>query len=160
MRVGDRIAIKAAYVHKHNLPFDAKGQPVSVMAVKAIGTVTHNEQNGYRVDVDWTAVEPVREWFFYTYRSTIWRVLPDDWKAEALIRFAFENKHQDIEALSALALLARALRRRCRRKAALRLDNILSSGGRCAACLPIGPRCFDCRPARHCDARRRARLPE
>jgi 5-methylcytosine-specific restriction protein B len=97
MRVGDRIAIKAAYVRKHNLPFDAKGQPVSVMAVKAIGTVTHNEQNGYRVNVVWTTVEPVREWFFYTYRSTIWRVLPNDWKAEALIRFAFENKHQDLE---------------------------------------------------------------
>ncbi|VWD57204.1 AAA family ATPase [Burkholderia contaminans] len=97
MRVGDRIAIKAAYVRKRNLPFDAKGEPVSVMGIKAIGTVTRNEQNGYRVSVDWTAVEPVREWLFYTYRPTIWRVLPDNWKAEALIRFAFENEQQDIE---------------------------------------------------------------
>lgn len=97
MRAGERIAIKATYVRKRNLPFDSKGEPVSVMGIKAIGTVTRNEQNGYRVSVDWTAVEPVREWLFYTYRSTIWRVLPGDWKAEALIRFAFENKEQDID---------------------------------------------------------------
>ncbi|WP_233809263.1 AAA family ATPase [Paraburkholderia sp. HP33-1] len=97
MRVGERIAIKAPYLRKHDLPFDAKGQPVSVMAIKAIGTVTSNELNGYRVDVDWTAVEPAREWLFYTYRSMIWRVLPDNWKAEALIRFTFQNEPQDIE---------------------------------------------------------------
>ena len=31
MRPGQRIAIKSTYTQKHNLPFDAKGQPVSVM---------------------------------------------------------------------------------------------------------------------------------
>ena len=97
MRVGDRIAIKAAYVLWNDLPFDNKGQPVSVMAIKAIGTVKHNEQNGYQVGVDWTSVEPSRKWLFYTYRATIWRVLPDNWKAQALIRFTFENEQQDIE---------------------------------------------------------------
>lgn len=35
MRPGQRIAIKSTYSQKHNLPFDAKGQPVSVMAIKA-----------------------------------------------------------------------------------------------------------------------------
>ncbi|AOR73126.1 AAA family ATPase [Burkholderia stabilis] len=97
MRVGDRIAIKAAYVRKRNLPFDIRDQSVSVMGIKAIGTVISNEGNGYQVGVQWTAVEPVREWFFYTYRPTIWRVLPDTWKAEALIRFTFDNEPQDFE---------------------------------------------------------------
>ena len=49
MRPGQRIAIKSTYTQKHNLPFDAKGQPVSVMAIKAIGTITENIQDGKRV---------------------------------------------------------------------------------------------------------------
>lgn len=97
MRVGDRIAIKAAYVRKRNLPFNVRDQSVSVMGIKAIGTVISNEGNGYQVGVQWTAVEPAREWFFYTYRPTIWRVLPDNWKAEALIRFTFDDEPQDFE---------------------------------------------------------------
>lgn len=97
MKAGDRIAIKAAYVRKHGLPFDNRGQAVSVMSIKATGTITENPEDGERVKVDWNATEPPREWYFYTYRSTIWRVLPDDWKTEALIAFAFDKKPQDID---------------------------------------------------------------
>lgn len=37
MQAGDPIAIKATYVRKHNLPFDSRGNAVSVMAIKAVG---------------------------------------------------------------------------------------------------------------------------
>ena len=94
---GDLIAIKSTYVRKHNLPFDSRGNSVSVMAIKAIGTVKENSGNGVSVLVDWTAVDPIREWYFYTYRSTIWRVLPGDWGADGLIAFTFEGKEQDID---------------------------------------------------------------
>lgn len=95
---GDRIAIKAAYVRKHNLPFDNRTLPVSVMAIKAIGTVTENMSDGRQVKVDWTPVNPLREWYFYTYRRTVWRVPPGSWANDELIRFAFDGDDQDIDA--------------------------------------------------------------
>ncbi len=42
-------------------------------------------------------VEPAREWYFYTYRSTMWRVLPGEWMTDGLIAFAFDGKPQDID---------------------------------------------------------------
>lgn len=97
MRPGDRIAIKSSYTRKHGLPFDSRGQAVSVMAIKAVGTITENLNDGKRVRVDWTKVEPVREWYFYTHRGTVWRVLPGEWMTDCLIAFAFDDKPQDIE---------------------------------------------------------------
>jgi 5-methylcytosine-specific restriction protein B len=67
------------------------------MAIKAIGTVTENLNDGQRVKVEWVEVEPPREWYFYTHRGTVWRVLPGDWMNDALIAFAFEGKAQDVE---------------------------------------------------------------
>jgi 5-methylcytosine-specific restriction protein B len=97
MRPGERIAIKSSYTRKHGLPFDSRGRAVSVMGIKAVGTITENLNDGKRVKVDWTKVEPVREWYFYTHRGTIWRVLPGDWMNDALIAFAFEGKPQDLD---------------------------------------------------------------
>ena len=97
MRPGDRIAIKSSYTRKRGLPFDNRGQTVSVMAIKAIGTITENLNDGKRVRVDWTKVEPVHEWYFYTHRGTIWRVLPGEWMADGLIATAFDGKPQDID---------------------------------------------------------------
>ena len=98
MRAGDRIAIKSTYVRKHGLPFDNRGESVSVMAIKAIGTITENPNDGKRVRVDWTGRDdPPREWYFYTYQRTIWRVNPGDWKADGLLQFAFGGKPQDID---------------------------------------------------------------
>lgn len=97
MQQGERIAIKAAYTRKHGVEFDNRGCTVSVMGIKAVGTIVSISQDGERVQVQWQAVEPVREWFFYTYRATIWRVLPGDWMNDALIAFAFEGKPQDVE---------------------------------------------------------------
>jgi 5-methylcytosine-specific restriction endonuclease McrBC GTP-binding regulatory subunit McrB len=78
-------------------PFDNRGRPVSVMSIKATGTVTHNPGNGTSVSVDWQAEDPVREWYFYTYQPTIWEVYPDKEMARQLIAFAFEGAAQDYE---------------------------------------------------------------
>lgn len=96
MEEGDRIAIKASFSRKHRLPFDNKGQVVSVMRIKAIGTVTRNHGDGRTIDVAWdTAFEP-RDWFFYTYRSTLSRArVEDDVLARRLVAFAFEGAQQD-----------------------------------------------------------------
>lgn len=97
MRPGDRIAIKAAYTRKRDLPFDNRGNTVSVMAIKAAGTVTENPGDGERVKVHWTTTEPIGEWYFFTFRATVWRVLPGEWMADGLIAFAFDGKPQDID---------------------------------------------------------------
>jgi 5-methylcytosine-specific restriction enzyme B len=97
MRRGDRIAIKASYTRKHDLPFDAQGDFVSVVGIKAVGTITKNSGDGQNVLVEWAEAGPTREWYFFTNRATVWRVEPGDWKADGLIAFAFEGKPQDIE---------------------------------------------------------------
>lgn len=97
MRPGERIAIKSSYTRKHGLPFDSRGRAVSVMGIKAVGTITENLNDGKRVKVDWAKVEPVREWYFYTHRATIWRVLPGEWMNDALIAFAFDDEPQDVD---------------------------------------------------------------
>lgn len=97
MRPGEQIAIKASYVRKHDLPFDNREQPVSTMAIKAIGTILDNPMDGERVRVRWERVDPMREWYFYTYRSTIWRVEPGKWKTDALLAFTFKGVPQDME---------------------------------------------------------------
>lgn len=97
VKVGEKIAIKSSYVRKHNLPFDAKGQSVSVMCIKAVGVVKRNLGDGQTLEVDWEArIEPPKEWYFYTNRSTIWRVTFNDWLSDGLIDFAFNNAEQDI----------------------------------------------------------------
>ena len=53
IQVGDRIAIKSSYTRKHDLPFDNRGQIVSVMAIKAIGMVKENLGDGRTLKVDW-----------------------------------------------------------------------------------------------------------
>lgn len=97
MRPGERIAIKSSYTRKHGLPFDSRGRAVSVMGIKAVGTIIENLNDGKRVKVAWAKVEPVREWYFYTHRATIWRVLPGEWMNDALIAFAFDGKPQDVD---------------------------------------------------------------
>lgn len=97
MRPGDRIAIKAAYTRKNGLPFDNRGQTVSVMAIKATGAVLENTGDGKKVRVEWEKVDQIREWYFFTNRQTVWKVRPEDWTTEALIAFTFEGKDQDID---------------------------------------------------------------
>lgn len=96
MQTGERIAIKAAYVKRRGLEFDTWGNTVSVMAIKAIGVIVENMGDGRQVRVQWQRVSPAREWFFYTYQATVWKVTPGYWKTDALIDFAFHNTPQDI----------------------------------------------------------------
>lgn len=98
MQPGDKIAIKSSYTRKRELPFDSNGQTVSVMGIKAIGVITRNHGDGRFIDVEWQPrFDPVREWYFYTNRSTIWRVSPEEWMTEGLIDFTFQNKSQDTD---------------------------------------------------------------
>lgn len=97
MKVGDRIAIKAAYIKKKNLPFDNQGKNISVMAIKAVGEITENMNDGRVVKVNWKQNVPLRKWYFYTYQATIWKIKRGEWQNDALIDFAFEGKTQDYE---------------------------------------------------------------
>ncbi|MCH4538661.1 hypothetical protein [Ochrobactrum sp. A-1] len=97
MRPGDRIAIKSSYTRKRELPFDNRSATVSVMAIKAVGTITANLDDGKRVQVNWTPVSPPREWYFYTNRATVWRVAPGGWMEDGLLAFTFDGQQQDLD---------------------------------------------------------------
>ena len=79
------------------MPFDAHGDFVSVIGIKAVGTITGNTGDRQTVRVDWAEPGPAREWYYFTNRTTVWRVDPGDWRADGLIAFAFQGKPQDIE---------------------------------------------------------------
>lgn len=96
MKPGDRIAIKSSFTRKHDVPFQNHGRAASVMRIKAIGTITGNHGDGRSVDVSWQALEPQRDWYFYTYRNTVARArLEDDDMARQLVAFAFNGADQD-----------------------------------------------------------------
>lgn len=96
MQVGDAIAIKATYTQKNNLPFNANGLIASAMDIKARGVITSKEVENKRVYVDWEKLEPVKTWYFYTNRMTIWRL--NNFKfAQRLKTFVFEDVPQDYQ---------------------------------------------------------------
>jgi 5-methylcytosine-specific restriction enzyme B len=103
MRPGERIAIKAAYIRRKDLPFDNRGHTVSTMSIKAIGIITENLGDGRTVRVDWQRrFEPPREWYFFTYQPTLWQIeldseRPDAWMRENLVAFAFDGQEQQLE---------------------------------------------------------------
>ena len=97
IKAGERIAIKSSYIRKNELPFDNRGHAVSVMAIKAIGTVIENLGDGKNLKVDWEANTPPREWYFFTNRNTVWNVIPETAIRAGLIDFAFHGKAQDID---------------------------------------------------------------
>ena len=97
IKAGERIAIKSSYIRKNELPFDNRGHAVSVMAIKAIGTVIENLRDGKNLKVDWEANTPPREWYFFTNRNTVWNVIPETAIRAGLIDFAFHGKAQDID---------------------------------------------------------------
>lgn len=96
MKPGDRIAIKASFTRKHDVPFENHGRAASAMRIKAIGTITANRGDGLTVEVDWHAIDPPREWYFYTYRTTVARArIEEDDMARRLVAFAFDGAAQD-----------------------------------------------------------------
>ena len=97
MHPGDKIAIKSAYTRK-NVPFETNGKNLSVMSIKAIGTITKNHDDGRNIDVKWDKVfNPFKEWFFFTMRNVLWYVerQEESWEYGALIDFAFSDVEQD-----------------------------------------------------------------
>ncbi len=97
MRVGDRIAIKAAATQRLNLPFDARNRTVSRMTIKAIGVIAANRGDGRVVEVEWDPSFTPKEWYFYTNQQTLWRLRRDDPYAQRLIAFTFSGAAQDYE---------------------------------------------------------------
>jgi 5-methylcytosine-specific restriction enzyme B len=95
MKAGDRIAIKASFVKKYGLPFENLDKPVSCMRIKAIGTITEATKDGQTVKVEWTKLEEAKEWYFYTYRTTLVEADASDSLARRLIQFAFGDSKQD-----------------------------------------------------------------
>ena len=99
MKPGDKIVIKSSYTRK-NVPFKTNGNTVSVMGIKAIGTITENLDDGQNVNVKWDEVfDPVKEWYFFTARNVLWHVerKDDEWVYGALLDFTFENADQDYD---------------------------------------------------------------
>ena len=96
MKVGDRIAIKATATQKKELPFDSGGRTVSLLIIKATGTIVANPRTGRVVEVEWDPppAEP-RNWYFYSGRSTVWRLRKEIDYAQRLIRFVFFGEPQD-----------------------------------------------------------------
>ena len=97
IKAGEKIAIKSSYIRKNGLPFDNRGHAVSVMAIKAIGTVVENLGDGKNLKVDWEADSTLREWYFFTNRNTVWKIIPETALRANLINFAFHGKAQDID---------------------------------------------------------------
>lgn len=100
MKPGERIAIKAAFTRKNDLPFDIGAQTAAVMAIRATGTIIDNPGDGDQVSVAWDepAAVPDEDWYFWTSRNTVWGIKPDSWQSRALIGFAFEEEEQDYAA--------------------------------------------------------------
>ena len=97
VQINDQIAIKSTFRQRRGFDFDTRGSAVSMMKIKAIGTVTENPGDGRTLIVDWTPINPPRDWCFTSFRKTIHSVNPDDdWKKEALINFTFNNEEQNI----------------------------------------------------------------
>ncbi|MCB0209664.1 MAG: AAA family ATPase [Anaerolineae bacterium] len=100
MQVSDKIAIKAATTQRKNLPFDAHDKTVSRMDIKAIGTIVANRGDGRTVEVEWDPDFQEKSWYFYTNRSTIWRLQTDEQYdliklSKRLINFTWYGEEQD-----------------------------------------------------------------
>jgi len=95
VRPGDRIAIKANFTQKKDLPFNSNGKTVSAMRIKAIGTVKANPGDGSRLEVDWQPVGEKKNWYLSTCWPTISSVYPNSPEKKALIDFTFGSTPQD-----------------------------------------------------------------
>jgi len=102
MKVGDKLAIKAACTQRKDLPFDAQARTVSRMDIKAIGTIVANRGDGKTVEVEWDASFEPRSWYFYTARTTVWKLRTDKaYKhrdlSRKLIDFVWGGEEQDYD---------------------------------------------------------------
>ena len=94
IRPGDKIAIKASFIKKR-VPFEVDGKAVSVMRIKATGTVLNISGDGRTVRVAWDPQTEPRDWYFYIYRTTIVEADPEAEDGRRLIDFTFRGVPQD-----------------------------------------------------------------
>ncbi len=102
MKVGDKIAIKAATTQRLGLPFDNRNKTVSRLIIKARGTIVANRNDGKTIEVEWEPDFQEKNWYFYTARNTVWHVNPKDKKeskevAEKLVNFVWHDEEQDYD---------------------------------------------------------------
>jgi 5-methylcytosine-specific restriction enzyme B len=97
MKPGDLIAIKSSFVQRYHLPFDAGDKPVSCMRIKAVGTITERLDDGKTVRVEWDESDEPRDWYFYTYRTTLVEADREDAHARRLLLFTFGGAKQDYD---------------------------------------------------------------
>jgi 5-methylcytosine-specific restriction protein B len=95
IKPGDRIAVKSTFVQRRGLPFDVGGDPVSAMRIKATGLVIENLNDGKRVRVAWDPTNEPRDWYFYTYRTTLIEADTEDEAGQRLVNFTFRGVDQD-----------------------------------------------------------------
>jgi len=79
------------------LPFNARGNTVSKMEIKAIGTIVKNRNDGRTVEVEWERDFEPKTWYFSTSQKTVWRVKPETNSKRQLIDFTFNDQPQDYE---------------------------------------------------------------
>ena len=97
MKPGDLIAIKSSFVQRYRLPFDVGDKPVSCMRIKAVGTITERLDDGKTVRVEWDEPDEPRDWYFYTYRTTLVEADREDDHARRLLLFTFGGAKQDYD---------------------------------------------------------------
>lgn len=110
MLPGERIAVQSRRnVVDDDIPFDRRGNRVSVMDFHLTGTITANPGDGCSVSVAWDPI-PKKEprYYLYTSQDTVWRLARGfDPCWDDLIGFVFDGKpQQNIDALRNAGLWA------------------------------------------------------
>lgn len=73
MQPGDRIVLRDYFHQTQDLPFDANGERISAIRIRAMGTVTEQHDNGLSVGVAWyEPLDEPRTWYFYTQNDPVW----------------------------------------------------------------------------------------
>jgi 5-methylcytosine-specific restriction protein B len=92
MRPGDRIAIKSSYTQARSA---VRAWSYCIGdGNRAIPAITENLNDGNRCGSTGRRWSRFANDFFYTYRGTVWRVLPGEWMADGLIATTFDGTPQ------------------------------------------------------------------
>lgn len=98
--VGDRIAIKAAYRQKKELPFDNRGKDIGIMRIKARGTVIENTGDGRRLVVEWEEDFTPFNIYGYVWQPTINKLNAE--KYPYVIDWIFNDIPEPLDELTSL----------------------------------------------------------
>ena len=95
---GDRIVMRDFIPSGRDLPFDARGNRVTALRIRATGVVTTQPGDGLTVGVDWTVLPEPRIWYFYTNNDPVWRLrIAEEEMASMLAAFIFDGVPQDYD---------------------------------------------------------------